>query len=258
MRCLVVADIHYALRQFDWLMSVGPGYDLVIVAGDLLDIASTVERRAQVVVVGAYLKDLAAQTRVIVCSGNHDLDGTDPAGELAATWFQDLAAHGIHFDGHTIDLDSIRITACPWWDGPAGRARIGEHLARDAVDRPAHWIWLYHAPPTGSPTSWAGRRAFGDEALAGWIADYGPDIVFSGHVHQSPFVEGGSWVDRVGATWVFNAGHQIGPVPCHIVVDTDASMALWSSLEGMQEVALDRPLTRPIPVLTAPPGWTKA
>ena len=24
-----------------------------------------------------------------------------------------------------------------------------------------------------------------------------------------------SWADRIGATWVFNAGRQIGPVPCH-------------------------------------------
>ena len=29
MRCLVVADLHYALPQFDWLVSAAPQFDLV-------------------------------------------------------------------------------------------------------------------------------------------------------------------------------------------------------------------------------------
>ena len=37
MRCLVVADLHYSLPQFDWLLSAAPQFDLVIFAGDALD-----------------------------------------------------------------------------------------------------------------------------------------------------------------------------------------------------------------------------
>jgi predicted phosphodiesterase len=33
MRCLVVADLHYSLPQFDWLLAAAPP-DLVIFAGD--------------------------------------------------------------------------------------------------------------------------------------------------------------------------------------------------------------------------------
>jgi Icc-related predicted phosphoesterase len=72
---------------------------------------------------------------------------------------------------------------------------------------------VHHAPPAQSPTSWGGNRYFGDVELREWIERYQPNIVLSGHVHQSPFVKEGSWVDRIGETWVFNAGQHAG-APC--------------------------------------------
>jgi hypothetical protein len=42
MRCPVVADRPYSLPQFDWLLSSAPEFDLVIIAGDALDVASAV------------------------------------------------------------------------------------------------------------------------------------------------------------------------------------------------------------------------
>ena len=43
--------------------------------------------------------------------------------------------------------------------------------------------------------------------------------MLTGHVHQAPFVPGGGWVDRIGTTWVFNAGQQPGPVPARVEID---------------------------------------
>ena len=40
MRILLVSDLHYTLKQFDWVASVASEYDLVVVAGDSLSIAS--------------------------------------------------------------------------------------------------------------------------------------------------------------------------------------------------------------------------
>ena len=37
MRCLVVADLHYSLPQYDWLVNVADSFDLVIIAGDHLE-----------------------------------------------------------------------------------------------------------------------------------------------------------------------------------------------------------------------------
>src|ERR1044072_6157563 len=74
MRCLIVADLHYSLPQFDRLLAAAPGFDLVIFAGDALDVGSVVDFRAQIVVVKKYLALLSGITKVILCSGNHDLD----------------------------------------------------------------------------------------------------------------------------------------------------------------------------------------
>ena len=69
-------------------------------------------------------------------------------------------------------------------------------LQQDADKRPARWIWVHHAPPANSQTSWGGKRFFGDVELVQWIARYQPSMVISGHVHQSPFIADGSWFDR--------------------------------------------------------------
>ncbi len=34
MRILLVSDLHYALPQLDWVVRVGPDFDLVVIAGD--------------------------------------------------------------------------------------------------------------------------------------------------------------------------------------------------------------------------------
>ncbi|MDQ1532540.1 MAG: hypothetical protein QOF28_301, partial [Actinomycetota bacterium] len=92
-----------------------------------------------------------------------------------------------------------------------------------------------HAPPDASPTSWTGKRHYGDEDLVRWVEQHRPDMVLCGHVHQSPFASEGAWIDRIGSTLIFNAGRQIGPVPAHIELDTEAELARWSSLAGVDE-----------------------
>ncbi len=247
MKLLLVADLHYTLPQFDWLHAVAPEFDAVVLAGDHLDIASTVPLQAQLVVVLNHLKRLAGQTRLLVSSGNHDLNGRSAAGEKTARWMEQVRRAGISCDGDRLDLDGVQVSICPWWDGPTAQAEVAAQLARDAALRAGRWIWVYHAPPSGSPTSWAGTRHFGDDALVEWIGLYSPDVVLCGHIHQSPFRQGGSWVDRIGSSWVFNAGKQIGPVPCHIEFDVDQGAATWHSLAGSQEVTFAGPAADPTP-----------
>jgi Icc-related predicted phosphoesterase len=258
MRILVVADIHYSLKQYDWLVAVARDYDLVVLAGDLLEVASIVDRAVQVVVVRNYLEDITRQTRLVVCSGNHDLDSRDAAGELFAAWMLDLAELGVVSDQETLELGDTLVTVCPWWDGPESRAAIGRHLAETAGRRRGRWVWVYHAPPANSPVSWSGRRHFGDEALSDWITTFGPDIVLSGHVHGSPFVAGGSWADRIGKTWVFNTGQQIGATPAHIVIDLEQWQAAWLSIEGLQVADLAQPPQQPFQAPSELPNWLRA
>jgi Icc-related predicted phosphoesterase len=257
MKCLLAADLHYALKQYDWLLTVAGDVDVLILAGDLLEISSAVDRRTQIVVVRTYLEELAKRTRVVVCSGNHDLDARDDRDELIARWMQDLGEIGVVTDWGRVMIGDTLITVSPWWDGPATREAIGRQLAEDAGLEKSRWIWVYHAPPADSPVSWGGKRHFGDTDLAAWIAEYQPDLVLSGHVHQSPFVSGGSWADRIGRTWAFNAGQQIGETPAHVMMNLETDEAIWFSLAGAEVAALAEEPGRPFPSLRVIPDWLK-
>jgi Icc-related predicted phosphoesterase len=257
MNCLFVSDLHYVLKQFDWITSQAENFDLIVIAGDHLDISSSTDMQVQIMVILKYLKQMRARTRVIVCSGNHDLDARNADGEKYARWISRASALGVHTDGSCIDLNGTLFTVCPWWDGPASRDEVARMLARDADKPKSRWIWIYHSPPSDSPTSWVGKRHIGDDALAAWIDQYAPDMVLTGHIHQSPFVKDGSWVDRRGKTWVFNPGRQIGPWPAHILLNTSDNVAVWLSLAGEEMVKLDEPLCRPIPAATELPQWVR-
>jgi Icc-related predicted phosphoesterase len=226
-RILVVSDIHYRLPHYDWLVKAADDVDVVAIVGDLADVVSPVPFEVQVVVLEKYLALLAEKAVVLVSSGNHDLDGPGADGEQRAAWLQAERQGSIHVDGTSIDIDGSRFTICPWWDGPLARQEVGEQLSEAAKDRPAHWVWLYHSPPAGTVLCRDGRREFPDHDLAAWIAEHSPDLVLCGHIHQAPWVDGGSWHAGLGETTVFNAGKQRGPIPAHITIDTDARTAEW-------------------------------
>jgi Icc-related predicted phosphoesterase len=246
-KILLVSDLHYTLPQLDWILAAADDHDLVAIAGDLLDAASAVPVDAQVIVTVRWLEELRTRVPVVLGSGNHDLTGRDANGEKAALWMSQAAEIGVVVDGDSLELDSTLITVCPWWDGQVGRSAVEAQFAADAPRRTERWLWVYHWPPDGSPTCWTGTKHYGDPDLLGWIQQHHPDIVLTGHVHDPPFMPAGAWADRVGTTWVFNAGRQLGPVPAHIELDLAAGRATWRSLMGTEEQDLgaDPPDARP-------------
>jgi Icc-related predicted phosphoesterase len=255
MKLLFVSDLHYNLKQLDWVSAAAVNVEVVVIGGDLLDIAAPVDARAQILVMLKYLERLSGSARVILCSGNHDLDARGVHGEKYARWIDKARADRVFTDGTSVDFDGTLVTVCPWWDGPSTKRAVAELLARDAEKNKERWIWIYHSPPTDSPTSRVGKRHIGDADLASWIQAYTPEMVFTGHIHQSPFVKGGSWVDRLGDTWVFNPGQQIGPSPTRILFDSDRATAVWVSLAGAEYVNLSAPLHRPVAEPPELPSW---
>ncbi len=232
MRILLVSDLHYRLPVLDWLVAAAEGVDALVIAGDLLDVANDVPLEAQIVVVGTYLERLTSRTTVLVSSGNHDLDGPGVHGEQVAQWLQRLRRPGLHTDGDTVDLDAVRFTVCPWWDGPVTRGLVDAQLQAAEQDRPAWWIWIYHSPPAGTPLCHDGRRSFPDHDLRGWIEAYQPSAVLCGHIHQAPWAPGGSWSAQIDRTWVFNAGYLRSRVPPVVMLDTEAGRAQWFGAAG--------------------------
>jgi Icc-related predicted phosphoesterase len=231
MRLLLASDLHYALPHYDWIASVAHEFDVVVLAGDHLDIVSPVDIDAQIVALRATLQDLAGRTRLLVASGNHDLNTRDVNGEKTADWLDPLREVGAVVDGDTLELGDTVFTVAGWWDGPVAQAAVEEQLATVAVDG-RRWIWVYHSPPEG-PLAWTGSRHFGDPVVAAWIERFRPAAVLMGHIHQAPFTPAGSWMDRMGDTLLFNAGKQLGPVPAHIEIDLDAGTATWTSYQGV-------------------------
>lgn len=262
MRLLLVSDLHYSLPLFDWVLEVAGDFDVVVMAGDHLDLASLVDGRAQATVVKKYFERIRTKTQLLICSGNHDLDSKNAAGEKMARWLLRRRNDGVLSDGESTTIGDTLFTACPWWDGPVSQGEIGRQLAEAAEQRPkgpqGRWIWIYHAPPSTSPIAWGGQRYFGDDALRNWIGQYHPDIVMCGHVHEAPYVDAGSWVDYIGKTWVFNTGHYLGAPPPHIIMDTEAGEAVWLSAAGNQRIRFEDGLTRPMTNLKALPDWLTA
>ena len=232
MRLLFLADLHYSLKQFDWLLAHAAEYDLAVIGGDLLDLSSPLDADVQIAIVEKYLGLLRGKSRLVVSSGNHDGDSRNAADESVAEWVRAARAERLHVDGDSFDLGGTRFTVCPWWDGDVSRAEVEAQLEREAQHARDRWLWIYHSPPEGSKTSWSGRKFIGDEYLRRWIDRFQPDMVFSGHIHNSPFYADGSWIDRIGRTWVFNPGRQLGPQPATITIDFDTMTAEWISQEG--------------------------
>jgi Icc-related predicted phosphoesterase len=245
MKCLVTADLHYSLKQWDWVLRSAGHFDLVILAGDHLDIASVLDTEAQAVVVLKYLVRIGRQVPLLASSGNHDGIERTAANESVATWLQDAREDGVFVDGDTFERGQWRFALYPWWDGPETQAAVGRQMERDAALPPRRSAWVYHAPPDRTRVSWTGKGYFGDPMLEEWIGRYHPELVLSGHVHQSPFRSEGSWVDRVQGAWVFNAGRQIGPEPAFLVLDLESMTAAWQSQAGRETIDLKNPDARP-------------
>lgn len=244
MRMLFVADLHYGLKQFDWLIANAPDYDTMVIGGDLLDLGSSLDLDTQIVVVEKYLRRIAQRTRLLVSSGNHDGDGRTAAQESVCRWLHEVKGAQLFVDGDSVEIGGTLVTICAWWDGAESCAEVERLLAQDAAREKRQWIWIYHAPPEGSPVSWTGQKSAGDEVLTTWITRFAPDVVLSGHIHNAPFYADGAWIDRLGKTWVLNAGRQIGPKPSYVILDFDKMSARWVSAEeeGTRELAITAPV----------------
>jgi Icc-related predicted phosphoesterase len=234
MKILVVSDLHYSLKQFDWLVAHAAPYDLVIIAGDLMELGSYVEPEVQAAVVERYFQKICERCPLVVCSGNHDLvDEGD--GTRSAEWLADLSIPNLFVDFGCYEDEKIRVLSLPWWEGDAESAKVGDWLATQFLPEDTRPVfWVNHAPAKGTKTSWNGKRDLGDQCLVEWIETYSPTLVLTGHVHNAPYYPEGSWIDQIGRTVVTNGGRQTGEIPATIEVEVENGEMIWCGMEGCQ------------------------
>ena len=234
MKVLVVSDLHYSLKQFDWLVANAPPYDLVVIAGDLMELGSYVDLEIQAAVVERYFRKLCEHSPMVVCSGNHDLI-EEGEGERSAEWLSDLGIDGLVVDCGSYEVDGLRILSLPWWEGDRQRRIAGDWLAAQYQRAdPGPVFWVNHAPAKGTKTGWNGKRDLGDPWISERIAEYSPALVLTGHVHNAPYYPEGSWIDRIGETVVTNGGRQTGGIPATIEVEVEGGEMIWCGMEGCQ------------------------
>jgi DNA repair exonuclease SbcCD nuclease subunit len=146
MKILITADLHYREQWFR-LLSRAPEWDLICIAGDLLDMFNAEARIMQARTVSRWIRELAKVTRVALCSGNHDNAGRQISVDRAPVyeWLYELGKEpGIITDGSTEVLNDLIVTTVPhhcyreqksvWLDrGASIRRQRGSPLAGTAL-----------------------------------------------------------------------------------------------------------------------------
>jgi predicted MPP superfamily phosphohydrolase len=104
MKILLTADLHFRIDWFRWLIAQAPSYDLVCLAGDVLDMFDVKLTKEQAREVSILIRELADIVPVAICSGNHDNAGGLVSHDRASLykWFLELGTHPkIVTDGRT-------------------------------------------------------------------------------------------------------------------------------------------------------------
>lgn len=227
MRILHLADLHLEHDWFDWVASQATDFDLLVIAGDLMNAFSNTSTLDQAQAISQWLQALPTPT--VVCSGNHDYWASDnrfPHDALAeGGWIKNLKGSGqiIGTDGDTFSYQGLdhsdpwlRIAVNGWGQTPA----IAGHYD----------IIVTHAPPAGSPcATGAEGHDVGDPYLWPALQYNPPRLVLSGHIH-APLRHACKWPPMNPTTLVLVPGcDEQSEVPAHWIIDTQSEVLMHSS-----------------------------
>jgi Icc-related predicted phosphoesterase len=226
-----MADLHATRKWYRWLLSVAPRFDLICIAGDLLDIFSPVAPADQVRESQEYLRQLAGKTAVAICSGNHDSLGqtvAPPPRGPVDWWLAELdRVTNIVSDGQTRVVRDLVVTTLPYYCLPRLKRVWLEQGRALRNERRSKWLVLHHEPPALTyPASAEAKDA------AALLREYEPDYWLCGHFHQLPYAMGGRWAHLLGKTLVFTPGQLTGVEwPNHIELDMRLDKAYWRTIQ---------------------------
>jgi Calcineurin-like phosphoesterase len=249
-KLLLTADFHYRKPWFEWLLCVAEQYDLICVAGDLLDMYHPEGVVPQLIYIYEWMQMLAKlQIPVALCSGNHDLPGDHPILVPGTSIRKDKLAILGEYAKHKRWLRALKMNHFVAVDDDSKiiRSKSGEAISVvcmpysadgcmfpvQAASNPC--LVLHHEPPVGTNLA---EPKTGSREFALLIARQQPAWTLSGHVH---FTEGttNNFSYRIGQTWCFNC-RQVplkktnSPGPNYIVLDTRNREASWFHWSGQE------------------------
>jgi predicted MPP superfamily phosphohydrolase len=195
MTMLLSADFHYRERWCRWLINRAKDYDLIRIAGDLLDMFREEPRMVQAREVSRWIRELARVTRVAICSGNHDNAGRQVSPDRAPV-YEWLVALGrepkVITDEATQTVNDLIVTTVPYHCSKEQKSVWLDRGSTLRRQRGNQWLVLHHLPPSTCPGSTR------EEAEAAeLLRTYRPEYFISGHSHQFPYSAGSSWAQRI-------------------------------------------------------------
>ncbi len=241
MRILVLGDLHSRSKWFSWLYWKISEFDLIAIPGDMLDIfQGNFDGQKQFVV--KWFEIARERGKPLAwCSGNHEVtrwSRAEPDVEESFCWTDWLRFDSIVGDLETKAYTSAEgepflVTCLPHcelqtdaWVGAV--EKVLAYASRERLRLGCPWMILSHEPPSWTTVATTGNGLQGNDFLRQWILDFDPDFVFSGHLHQSPFLS--RFWDRIGRTFCINPGHvSNASFPTHVVIDTGTGIAVFHS-----------------------------
>jgi hypothetical protein len=243
-RVLLTADLHFHRPWFEWILRVADRYDLVCIAGDLLNIYHPEGFVPQLIYVYEWTQLLVKlPARLALCSGNHDLPANDPLLKPGVSIRKDKLAILSEFSKHRRWLQALRLShqVAVDEDEKIIRSSNGDFLTviccpyeadgrltiPSSISEPS--LILHHEPP--AQTRIAAPKD-GNREFALFVARQQPTWTFSGHVHHTSGAEN-HFYQNVGKSCCFNCrqvpieSEKLPPEPNYISLDTRSREATW-------------------------------
>jgi hypothetical protein len=244
MRLLLTAELRYRLSWFKWLQAQAVHYEAIAICGDLLDVFHKEPLTRQAQRTAGWLRTLAEETSVIVCSGNHDTVDipVERSSGAIPRWLTELDSI-VTVDGATAVIrDRILLTSLSFIATSDQKRPILAAANRTREEKRLPWIVLHHHPP-------AFHQGIGPEELTAGrlLKQFSPDFWVSGRLYgQQPFLKRRGWVQRMDNSIVLNTpqlngGPELleGSFPNHIVLDLKARQLTWHCASQVDQESFD-------------------
>lgn len=238
MRILLTADIHYNSNWFAWLSEQALNFDLIAIAGDLLNIFVDIDLAAQIVLAQAHCRRIAENTHLVISSGNHDATGDVvlPPSAPAYQWLVELSSvKNVTPDGQTEIVRDLVVSTIPYGSIPITSSPLFESGHRLRAETGKKWLVIHHEPPALNNIETGESNG-----LRKLLEEYKPNYCVSGHIHNQPYELGGRWAHLIGETILFTPGQiPYAPWPNHIELNLATGKAYWRTTRPRYDPVAD-------------------